>query len=94
VEGRDIGTVVAPDADLKLYLTADGDERARRRAAETGESVERVRSEQAARDARDSGREHGALRVADDAVELDTTGLGVDEAVERIVALARERGLQ
>jgi cytidylate kinase len=94
VEGRDIGTVVAPDADLKLYLTADGDERARRRAAETGESFDRVRSEQAARDARDSGREHGALRVADDAVELDTTGLTVDEAVERIAAVARERGLR
>jgi cytidylate kinase len=94
VEGRDIGTVVAPDADLKLYLTADGDERARRRAAETGESFDRVRSEQAARDARDSGREHGALRVADDAVELDTTGVTVDEAVERIAAVARERGLR
>jgi cytidylate kinase len=94
VEGRDIGTVVAPDADLKLFLTADGDERARRRAAETGEPFDRVRSQQAARDARDTDRAHGALRVADDAVELDTTGLSVGDAVERIAALARERGLE
>jgi cytidylate kinase len=92
-EGRDIGTVVSPDAPLKVFLTASDGERARRRAAETGEPVERVATEQAQRDARDSERAVGALRRADDAVEIDTDGLGVADVVERIVALARERGL-
>jgi cytidylate kinase len=93
VEGRDIGTVVSPDAPLKVFLTASAAERARRRAADTGESPERVRSAQASRDARDRGREHGALRRAEDSTEIDTTGLEVDQVVDRIVAAARERGL-
>jgi CMP/dCMP kinase len=92
-EGRDIGTVVSPDAPLKVFLTASDAERARRRAAETGEDFESVLDAQRRRDARDSGREHGALRAADDAVELDTTGLGLEEVVGRVVALARERAL-
>lgn len=92
-EGRDIGTVVSPDAPLKVFLTADGGERARRRAAETGEPVADVMAGLAERDARDREREHGALRPADDAVEIDTTGLGIDEVVQRVVALARDRGL-
>jgi cytidylate kinase len=92
-EGRDIGTVVSPDAPLKIFLTASDEERARRRAAETGEEVEAVLAAQRQRDARDTEREHGALRAAEDAVELDTTGLPLDEVVARIVALARERGL-
>jgi len=92
-EGRDIGTVVSPDAPLKVFLTASDEERARRRAAESGEPLERVVAEQARRDARDTEREHGALRPAEDAVEVDTTGLGVDEVVERVVELARRRGL-
>ena len=92
-EGRDIGTVVSPDSPLKIFLTASDEERARRRAAETGESVEAVLEAQRRRDARDTEREHGALRAAADAVELDTTGLSQDEVVARIVALARERGL-
>ncbi|MGI9021497.1 MAG: (d)CMP kinase [Solirubrobacterales bacterium] len=92
-EGRDIGTVVSPESPLKVFLTASADERARRRAAQTGEHARDVLSAQADRDGRDLEREHGALRAADDAIELDTTGLGVDEVVERIVALARERGL-
>jgi CMP/dCMP kinase len=92
-EGRDIGTVVSPEAPLKVYLTASDSERARRRAAETGESVDEVLAAQGHRDARDRDREHGALRPADDAVQLDTTGLSVEQAVERVVALARERGL-
>jgi cytidylate kinase len=92
-EGRDIGTVVSPEAPLKLFLTASDEERARRRAAETGEDVEAVLASQRRRDARDTEREHGALRPADDAVELDTTGLSLDEVVARVVALARERGL-
>lgn len=92
-EGRDIGTVVSPDAPLKVFLTASGEERARRRAAQTGEGYESVLDAQRRRDARDTDREHGALRAAADAVELDTTGLGLEEVVGRVVALARERGL-
>ncbi len=92
-EGRDIGTVVSPDSPLKVFLTASDEERARRRAAETGEPVERVLEAQRQRDARDTEREHGALRAAEDAVELDTTGLSLQEVIARVVALARERGL-
>lgn len=92
-EGRDIGTVVSPDSPLKVFLGASNEERARRRAAETGEPAEQVLGAQAKRDARDREREHGALRAADDAVELDTTGFSIDEVVERVVVLARERGL-
>ena len=92
-EGRDIGTVVSPDAPLKLYLTADDHERARRRAAETGEALDAVLAAQASRDARDRERDHGPLRPANDAVEIDTTHLSVDEVVARVVELARERGL-
>ncbi len=92
-EGRDIGTVVSPGAPLKVFLTASDEERARRRAAETGEDFESVLDAQRRRDARDTEREHGALRAADDAVELDTTGLSLEEVVGRVVAIARERGL-
>jgi len=92
-EGRDIGTVVSPESPLKVFLTASDEERARRRAAETGEDFESVLDAQRRRDARDIEREHGALRAAADAVELDTTGLGLEEVVGRVVALARERGL-
>ena len=92
-EGRDIGTVVSPDSPLKVFLTASEEERARRRAAETGEDVEAVLAAQRRRDARDSEREHGALRAAEGAVKLDTTGLSQEEVVARVVALARERGL-
>jgi len=92
-EGRDIGTVVSPDSPLKVFLTASDEERARRRAAETGEDFEAVLAAQRQRDARDTEREHGALRAAEDAVELDTTGLSQDDVVARVVALARERGL-
>jgi cytidylate kinase len=92
-EGRDIGTVVSPGSPLKVFLTASEEERARRRAAETGESEEEVLAAIRRRDERDRTREHSALRMADDAVELDTTGLTKDEVVARVVALARERGL-
>lgn len=92
-EGRDIGTVVSPDSPLKVFLGASNEERARRRAAETGEPAEEVLGAQAKRDARDREREHGALRAADDAVELDTTGFSIEAVVERVVVLARERGL-
>jgi CMP/dCMP kinase len=92
-EGRDIGTVVAPEAPLKVFLTASDAERARRRAAESGEDAVAVLDAQRQRDERDRGREHGALRRADDAVELDTTALGESEVVAKVVELARERGL-
>ena len=92
-EGRDIGTVVNPEAPLKVFLTASDAERARRRAAETGEPHQTVLAEQASRDARDRQRSHGALRPAPDAVEIDTTGMSVQDVVDRVVALARERGL-
>jgi len=90
-EGRDIGTVVAPDASLKIFLTADARERARRRAAELGADVDTVLSEQTMRDERDRTREHSPLQAAPDAVELDTSGLSVGQVVSRIAALARER---
>jgi cytidylate kinase len=86
-EGRDIGTVVAPDARLKVFLTADSRERARRRAHELGADPDAVLAEQTLRDARDSTREHSPLRSAPGAVTLDTTGLSVEEVVDRIVAL-------
>lgn len=90
-EGRDIGTVVSPEAPLKVFLTASAEERARRRAAQTGEDETAVLAAQRERDERDEGREHSALRAAEDAIEIDTTGLGLDEVVGRIVELARER---
>lgn len=92
-EGRDIGTVVSPDSPLKVYLTASDEERARRRAAETGESAERVLASQQQRDLRDRERAHGALRPAQDAVELDTTAMPLDAVVKQVVELARERGV-
>jgi len=92
-EGRDIGTVVCPESPLKVHLTASEKERARRRAADTGEDQDAVLAAQRDRDARDRGREHGALELADGAVELDTTGLDVAGVVDRIAAVARERGL-
>jgi len=92
-EGRDIGTVVSPDSPLKVFLTASDEERARRRAAETGEDFESVLAAQRRRDDRDREREHGPLRAAADAVEVDTTGLSLEEVVARVVALAKAEGL-
>jgi CMP/dCMP kinase len=88
-DGRDIGSVVAPDAELKVFLTADPAERARRRAAEMGVDVESVLAEQTIRDERDRTRAESPLRPADGAVELDTTGLTLDEVVARVAQLAR-----
>jgi CMP/dCMP kinase len=88
-EGRDIGTVVAPEAELKVFLTASPEQRARRRAAELGADPQTVLAEQALRDERDTTREHSPLAAAPGAVLLDTSGLTVAEAVERIAALAR-----
>jgi len=86
-EGRDIGTVVAPDAEVKVFLTASPEERARRRAEELGTDVGTVLRDQAIRDAQDQEREHSPLKLAPGAVELDTSGLSVDEVVERVVDL-------
>ena len=91
-EGRDIGTVVAPDAVVKVYLTASEDVRARRRSADLAEddpaaTVAAVQHEQARRDQRDAAQ----MAVAADAVEIDTTGLTLDEVVDRVVDLARDR---
>ncbi len=88
-EGRDIGTVVAPDAALKIYLTASPEERARRRAAELGADFATVLAEQSLRDERDSTRRHSPLRPSPGAVTLDTTDSDVEQVVARIAALAR-----
>ena len=88
-EGRDIGTVVAPQAPVKVFLTASPEERARRRAVELGADPGTVMRDQALRDEQDRSRAHSPLRAAPDAVELDTTGLSVDEVVERVVDLVR-----
>jgi cytidylate kinase len=90
-EGRDIGTVVAPDADLKVFLTADPAERARRRAAELGVDVGTVLAEQTIRDERDRTREHSPLVAAEGSVELDTSGLTLDQVVARVVEMVQER---
>ena len=88
-EGRDIGTVVAPDATIKFYLTASEDVRAQRRsadlAADPAATVEATRREQARRDHRDAAQ----LVMADDAVEVDTSLLGLDEVVGLVVERAR-----
>ena len=89
-EGRDIGTVVSPDAAVKVFLTANPEERAQRRARELGTDAETVLKDQALRDAQDTTREHSPLQMAEGATELDTTGLSVDEVVERIAALVAE----
>jgi cytidylate kinase len=89
-EGRDIGTVVAPQAEVKVFLTAAPQERARRRAAELGRDPADVLVEQTERDERDRTRADSPLRAADGSVELDTTGLSIDDVVARIAGLAVE----
>jgi CMP/dCMP kinase len=89
-EGRDIGTVVMPEAQVKVFLTASPEERARRRAAELGTDAAVVLKEQTMRDERDRSREHSPLAPAADAVPVDTTGLSLEEVVEQIVTLAVE----
>jgi len=97
MEGRDIGTVVFPDARVKLYLTADPATRAARRAAELRAAAATVDEaalarELAERDRRDAGRAHSPLRPAADAVVLDTTALTLEEVVEAMERVVRERG--
>lgn len=96
VEGRDIGTVVFPDAQAKIYLTASEQERARRRTSELaarGVEVDpaRVLQEVRERDRRDMEREHSPLRPADDAIEFVTDGMSLDEVLDGLEAIVRER---
>ncbi|MFI2667848.1 (d)CMP kinase [Micromonospora carbonacea] len=93
VEGRDIGSVVAPDADLKVYLTASEAARAQRRSAEDATDVAATAADLARRDRLDSTRKADPLQQAADAVVLDTTELGIDEVVDRLRALLTERGV-
>ncbi len=93
LEGRDIGTVVVPNAALKVYVTASVRERARRRSLETGTDIDEVEADLIRRDQADSERQDSPLRPADDAVTVDTTGYAIAEVVDRIVSLAHERGL-
>ncbi len=94
MDGRDIGTVVLPDADVKIYLTASSHTRAKRRyleLLEKGETadVEQIEQDIKERDYRDMHREHSPLRQAEDAVLLDSSGLTIEEVVERILDLCR-----
>jgi CMP/dCMP kinase len=91
VEGRDIGTVVLPEAGLKIFLSAEPEERARRRAHQTGREAEldRIREAMSRRDRQDSERETSPLVAAPDAVTLDTTSLDLDGVVSRVLELAR-----
>ena len=96
MEGRDIGTVVFPDAKVKVFMVANPEERAQRRHREltakgAAVSLNAVSDEIAERDARDATRDASPLRQAADAITLDTTGLSIDEQVQRVVALIRER---
>lgn len=91
VEGRDIGTVVLPDADVKVFLTASPHERAARRVGQSGGDLEAVAREIEMRDRIDSGRADSPLRPADDAVHLDSTGMSIDEVVSAIVEICRTK---
>lgn len=93
MDGRDIGTCVLPNADLKIYLTASADERAHRRAKEMMEkgydvNVEEIKKEIIARDKADMQREISPLKKADDAILLDTTNMSIDEVLQKIIILA------
>jgi cytidylate kinase len=90
-EGRDIGTVVAPHAELKIYLTASPEERARRRAADLGQPDWRlVMRDQTLRDKQDESREHSPLRAAPDSIELDSTDRPIEDVVKQIVGLVND----
>jgi cytidylate kinase len=96
MEGRDIGTVVFPDALLKIFLTASAEERARRRyeqlnAAGQAADLEQILADQRARDRRDMTREVAPLRKAEDAVEIDTDPLTIEQVVERVIELLEGR---
>lgn len=92
-EGRDIGTVVSPDSPLKVFLTASEAERAKRRAAESGESLSEVQRAMRDRDRRDQERADSPLRLAEGSIEINTTDLTPDEVVDQIADEARKRGI-
>ena len=91
VEGRDIATVVAPDADLKVYLTASAAARAQRRSAEDATDVAATEADLNRRDKLDSSRAADPLRQADDATTLDTTGMGIDEVVAQLLSMLNSK---
>jgi CMP/dCMP kinase len=91
VEGRDIASVVAPDADLKVYLTASAAARAQRRSAEDATDVAATEADLNRRDALDSNRAVDPLRQADDAVTVDTTGMGIDEVVASLLHMLNSK---
>ncbi|TCO72098.1 (d)CMP kinase [Rhodovulum euryhalinum] len=91
LDGRDIGTVICPGAEVKLYVTASAEIRAHRRWLEEGGDEARVLAEVRERDARDSGRADAPLRAAEDAVVIDTTALSIDEAVAVALAHVSDR---
>lgn len=91
VEGRDIASVVAPDADLKVYLTASAAARAQRRSAEDATDVAATEADLARRDKLDSSRATDPLRQASDALEVDTTGMGIDEVVAHLLSLLNSK---
>lgn len=93
VEGRDIGTVVLPDAELKVFLSATAEERARRRAAQSGreDELERIRKAMTLRDRQDTEREASPLVAAPDATVLDTTSMTIEEVVSEVLRLAEGR---
>jgi cytidylate kinase len=93
VEGRDIGTVVAPDAPLKIFLTASTDARATRRSLQDGTDQLGTAADLDRRDTYDSSRAHSPLRAAADAVHVDTTTMGIDEVIQHLVDLAEERAI-
>ena len=93
VEGRDIGTVVAPDAGLKIFLTADLDARARRREDEVEDKSVDIKASLGSRDSIDSTRVHSPLAMANDAVEIDSTNLDLEETIDRIWELLKQRNL-
>lgn len=91
LDGRDIGTVICPDAQVKLYVIASDQVRAARRAAELGVDPAEMLVQLRERDARDSGRDAAPMRPADDAVVLDTSDMSIDQAVARAVVLVETR---
>lgn len=91
LDGRDIGTVICPDAAVKLYVVADDATRARRRAAELGADVDEMLAQLRERDARDAARATAPLRPADDAITLDTTAMSIEDAVAAAVRIVQSR---
>jgi cytidylate kinase len=91
LDGRDIGTVICPDAEVKLFVTASPQVRAHRRWLELGGDEAQVLAEVKARDARDMGRADAPLRAAEDAMVLDTSSLSIEQAVEQAAALVAQR---